>query len=491
MRTGPATWIGLDGAVTLFSPRLGGCVGLEGAAAREVTSERPTDPLLRLAALDGPLVGAALDGPLVGGPRREPSAAVRLADAVSARARLAARGVDASAWRVHHRVLGHLWPSRAHLDPQTAAEVEAAHGAAVERHLRALSDLLTWRSLMDAAGIAWMVVKGPAVAARYARPDARTWGDLDLLVAPEDLGAALTAVTGAGWHLADRNHTLLARVVPSEVHVVAPSGTVVDLHWSLTSTRVRSRGVGTTTAGLFERSGEMDVGGVTVPTLGDADTLVHLCVHAAASGGDRLGWLVDVAACAPTDPGGWRAVVGAARRWSSQRAVAGMLVRTAGALGAGAVDTTGALAAAAVLRRGDGGRWGAGLQRAVEGFFPPMRSAGGATPGWRLARSWVGLRPSLSGAALLAAGRRRRVFVDGAGDPGSALHATGTLDDLGQFLADVARRDGAPNGTSPPRRLNSAWLIASGASSHCRFLPRRRRDPDYLAVTQRDRCLTH
>ncbi len=451
VRAGPATWVGLDGEVTLFSPRLGRCVVLEGEAAREVDAEKPSDPLLRLAAAGAPLVGAHL------GTRPGPQHGARLADAVTALALEPPPTVDASSWRAHHRVLGHLWQRRDGLAPDVAAEAERAYAAGVERHLRTLSDLLAWRALMDAAGIAWQVVKGPAVAARYARPDARTWNDLDLLVAPADLGAALAAATGAGWRLADVNLTLLADVVPSEVHLLAPSGTVVDLHWALTSTRVRSRGVGTTTAALFERSGAVDVGGAAVPTLGDADTLVHLCVHAAASGADRLGWMADVAAAAPSTPGGWREVAAAARDWRAPRAVAGTLVRAAAMLGPGALDVPGALSTASSLRRGTSlqqravGALDAALQRVVDARFPPLVTAGGRTPAWRLARSWVGLGPRPAHLALAAGGRGRRAFVDAADEPASALHASGSPADLERFLADVAGRDGAPERTRPSR----------------------------------------
>lgn len=438
-RTGPATWAGIDGAVTLYSPRLGRCVGLDGAAARDVASETPGDPLLRLAALDGSLVGAHLRGP---------ASSEGLASAVTARTLQPPAHVYTPAWRAHHRVLGHLWPSRTELEPEVAAVVERAHAAAVERHLRAVSDLAAWRALMDAAGLVWMVVKGPAVAARYARPDARTCGDLDLLVAPQSLRAALAVLTGAGWRLVDQNLTLLARAVPSEVHVIAPSGTVIDLHWALTSRRVRSCGVGATTAGLFERSGTVDVGGTVVPTLGDADTLVHLCVHAAASGADRLGWMADVAAASPSTAEGWAAVVDASRGWGAERAVAGTLVRTAAALGADAFDAAGARATAAALRRGVMGRVDAAVQQVVDAVFPPLASTGATTPGWRIARSWVGLGPRADGLALVLGGRRRRAFVDAADHPGSALHASGSAADLDRFLADVAGRDGAPERSS-------------------------------------------
>jgi hypothetical protein len=45
---------------------------------------------------------------------------------------------------------------------------------------------------------------------------------------------------------------------------------------------------------MVERRTTVDIGGLQVPTLRPADTVVHLAVHAALSGGHRLQWLLDV-----------------------------------------------------------------------------------------------------------------------------------------------------------------------------------------------------
>ena len=492
---GPAAWVGVDGEVTLFSPRVGACLRLDGGAAAQLVAagagQSPTDPLVRLACAGAPPLGAHVTGPLAvptapwaashagaiasptgamtsptggtvspaGAPARGPAERAALQTALTAAALAPAAGhgrLDHLAWLSRHRLTGHLWPVRATLPAGLGAAVAAAHASMLERRLRALSDLAAWARVMDRASIGWLVAKGPVTAAAYPRPDARTWGDLDVLVAPADLGPALATLTGAGWYLVDRNHLLLRAVVPSEVHLVAPSGTVVDLHWSLTSTRMRAAGTGTATADLLARATTVDVGGLDAPALHPADALVHLCVHAAASGADRLGWLADVAAASPGDGAGWDDVVAAAGRWSARAAVAGVLERAALVLGPEAVGGPG-LRAAAALRaslpptsRAATARTAA---RAVEAISPVVVSTGVGSPPARLARAWVGIGPSARPGDVLRAlrGQRRRPFVDGEDEPGSALHASGTAADLAAFCAEVAARDGAPEGRARRR----------------------------------------
>ena len=264
---------------------------------------------------------------------------------------------------------------------------------------------------------------------------------------------------GPAGPLADRNHLLLRRVVPSEVHLVAPSGTVVDLHWSMTSTRVRAAGTGTDTLGLLARATTVDVGGLVVPALDPADALVHLCVHAAASGADRLGWLADLAAApAPDDGAGWAEVVTAAGRWRARAAVAGGLERASRVLGPAVLDPAtlghaagrrGSWSAGAALRSRPRDAAARAVARAVEALSPVTASTGVGSPPARLARAWVGIGPRPAHALAVLGGRRRRPFVDAEDDPGSALHPSGTPADLAAFCAEVAARDGGPEARAP------------------------------------------
>ncbi|TPG18968.1 nucleotidyltransferase family protein [Pedococcus bigeumensis] len=204
--------------------------------------------------------------------------------------------------------------------------VDVAVHAVLGRHQRALVDLGLAHGALTAAAVRFLVVKGPAVTRWYAEPSLRSYVDLDVVVAPEDLGGALDALEGAGFTLLDANWPFLLDADVHELVLRTPSGGALDLHWSLGPSPMsidRSPAFGV----LHGRSVEFDAGPVAVRGLGDADAVVHLAVHAAASGGHRLVWLTDLrAAITATAPDA--AVLGrVADEWGARPALDLMLGR--------------------------------------------------------------------------------------------------------------------------------------------------------------------
>lgn len=304
----------------------------------------------------------------------------------------------------------------------------AGHQLAVE------SDLSTCGRALDEAGIPWLCVKGPVLDAVYRRTgDSRASTDLDLLVGPADFPRALQALGTTGTALLNRNWELLRRVLPGEVAMRAPQGTTIDLHWSLVhkaSSRRRTRLV---TEGLLSTASRADLGSQQVPVLEPARALVHLCLHAAGSGGDRLFWLLDVALQSQDPALDWRSAVAVAREWRAEVAVGLVLDRTHRRLGA---DVPRWVVPELLGRRG----WavldrlvGAATDRRLDGEtrLPALVCVAalehGSPAGWLVTR----------------AGRRRdrgrvRPFVQSPSDPGSALYPSGTEEDLAAYLRAVA-----------------------------------------------------
>jgi hypothetical protein len=174
-------------------------------------------------------------------------------------------------------------------------ELTAAGARAMGHHLKTVADLRRLAGALD--DLPWVTFKGPVVAATlYARPDMRVYGDLDVLVDPAHFGEAVERLEDASFVLYDANWPMLRREMLGEVHLVAPGGTLVDFHWHLVNIRRERERVALSTAAALARRRDVVVSGGTVPTLSAEDTLVHLCWHAAAGGGDRLGWLLDIAA---------------------------------------------------------------------------------------------------------------------------------------------------------------------------------------------------
>lgn len=137
----------------------------------------------------------------------------------------------------------------------------------------------------------------------------------------------------AGCTLLDANWPLLTRLRVHELRVFTPSGGIIDLHWSLGAEQA-PRDNSPTADALFGRSREITVEGLPVRTLAWADTVVHLAVHAASSGGDRLIWYADLrAALAAAPTGGDEALVHRASDWGARPALHLMLVRGRRAVG--------------------------------------------------------------------------------------------------------------------------------------------------------------
>lgn len=206
--------------------------------------------------------------------------------------------------------------------------------AAVRHHMLVVSALNRIRGAFDAAGIPWAVIKGPILAeGPYGRPGRRGYHDLDLLVHPRAFRDAVEALERLSARLLDRNWRMLRRDLRGEVLYRLPSGIPVDLHWHLVNMyRRRMRLDG---AAAIERSERRELPGIGhIPTLQADDALLHLALHAALSGGDRLLWLKDLERTIAAWSPGWETVVERARFARIGPAVGLMLVRARETLGA-------------------------------------------------------------------------------------------------------------------------------------------------------------
>ncbi|MBN1259927.1 MAG: nucleotidyltransferase family protein [Anaerolineae bacterium] len=107
------------------------------------------------------------------------------------------------AWARAHRLLA-LLPWRAKQKGWNLPE-EIRRGAIRERFEEAARQALAHKQLEHLAHVAQTLsipiacVKGPVVAARYPDPAQRSYNDLDLLVAPEDVARLLEALHEAGY----------------------------------------------------------------------------------------------------------------------------------------------------------------------------------------------------------------------------------------------------------------------------------------------------
>jgi Uncharacterised nucleotidyltransferase len=216
-----------------------------------------------------------------------------------------------------------------------ASAVRERHATSVATHLRTLADLDLVDGALRAAGVAYLVIKGPVLAeAVYRRPDLREYVDLDLLVTPADFGRAIAALEAAGCSVYERNWRLVRERMLAELRLFTPAGTIVDLHWHVVNdARIRA-GVPADLAGARSRARTVPVGGRPIATLDPADTVVHLGLHASLSGANRLVWLKDLEQALLTpDAPGWDELTDRALRWRAGPALAVVLTRVRDVLG--------------------------------------------------------------------------------------------------------------------------------------------------------------
>jgi hypothetical protein len=223
-----------------------------------------------------------------------------LADAVAPALGLSAVGTSATAQvrldqARRHGVLAMVgWP----VDGSTGSAAEVAAQEArrqnLEAYVRAVADVRLVSQALDVAGARWAVLKGPELAAGlYPHPCLRAFTDIDVVVSPLRLRAVLEALEQAGGVVLVRNWEYTAAVVPAEVAVRLPAGSLLDLHWHLVNDPKERHDFPLTADEVFASA----VPSALTPAACTADlifTFLHLAWHATHSGCARLLWACDI-----------------------------------------------------------------------------------------------------------------------------------------------------------------------------------------------------
>ncbi len=249
------------------------------------------------------------------------------------------------------------------LDFNAGEALERVYLLGLGRHLRALADLDHLGTVLTEAGVPWLTFKGPVLAeVAYPRPDLRSYSDLDLLIPPSHFGRAVQALEARGLELLDRNWNLILGEQRGQLHLALRFGTTADLHWHLLN-RARTRSsLSIATEEVVERAQRVHLGATDVLTLEPVDTLLHLCVHTALAGGDRLLWLKDIERTIAGGRYSWDEVIARARVWRVDGIVAAMLHRSV---------AVGADVPADVIEALSPSKVGRSLLAAVDRIWPP------------------------------------------------------------------------------------------------------------------------
>jgi putative nucleotidyltransferase-like protein len=201
------------------------------------------------------------------------------------------------------------------LAPDRRRELLLRHRLGMLGVLALEETLLGITSAFEAAGVAYLVLKGSAVAhACYPDPSWRPFHDVDLLVRTCDWRRACALLEQRGFHrrLPEPRPGFDERFGKAATHESA-AGLQVDLHRRLV---LGPFGLWMDAEELFDRSATFLLGGRVLRRAGDEDLLVHACMHASLGAHPPLLLpLRDVAQIAGRARLDWGVVQEAAARW--------------------------------------------------------------------------------------------------------------------------------------------------------------------------------
>jgi hypothetical protein len=207
--------------------------------------------------------------------------------------------------------------------PQDArAALQHAFQANTQRNLFLAGTLLKLLRLLEAYGIAAIPYRGPVLATlAYGNVALRQFGDLDLLVRPQDADRARALLWAQGYRWRDGHPPArFPRLLKVYELLSADAQVLVELHWALTSATFFFP---LNPASLWTRLETVSLLGTPVRSLAPEDLLLILCVHGAKHFWSRLGWICDVAAVLRVAPQlDWERCLAQASRLGGKRMLA-------------------------------------------------------------------------------------------------------------------------------------------------------------------------
>lgn len=212
---------------------------------------------------------------------------------------------------------------------------------ATAQYLQVLADLPVLSRAMDRAGSPWALMKGPVIAhLGYGDPSLRGYVDLDVLVPVREMAAVVQALCAGGATIRPTNWDWSIRTAQSEIGMILPNGTHLDLHWHPVNNAKARRGLHFEVDRALARVRPLTMGpSAQAPVFDPADNLLTVAVHDAWSGGHLLGWSKDIERLTTADAPDWDELMDRARAAKVRLPVALMLRRSTRLLGAPVPDS--------------------------------------------------------------------------------------------------------------------------------------------------------
>ncbi|MGD0247325.1 MAG: nucleotidyltransferase family protein [Streptosporangiaceae bacterium] len=321
--------------------------------------------------------------------------------------------------------LGALLPP----EPRSRLATEARRDAV--RHLAYLGLLSKLAAALDQAEVTWVALKGP-VLAEFSYPDVpRSYADLDLLVSPGQLRAALGALEGAGAVVAEPDWPLAVAGAKGQLNLALHGLPLIDLHWHLVYLRSARERWAIPTEDLLGRRQRAQLKDVDAWTLDPGDFLAHLALHASFGAVQQLRRLLDIERTIASRAPDWDGLVRRCQAWRVGLPVSVTLSR--------ARRTLGAAVPAEVVEELAGGRPNRLMVRQLSAWVPAGRMPGGRSVRNGLTRS---LRDGLLATTREFAAGTGQAIAHGfrlrAAGAGERLDASAGLE---SYLEMVARAD--------------------------------------------------
>jgi hypothetical protein len=202
--------------------------------------------------------------------------------------------------------------------PPALAQLQGVYYQTARHNTRLLHALDQIIAALRAAGIGVILLKGASAAERlYHNPALRPMLDMDLLVRPADIPAALETLQSLGYRYAEDVPFMGSdRDFRPEFHLSSPNlQTSVDLHWSLFQPWFYKRVIDP--ALLWSRAQPVRARAVGALELAPEENIVFLAAHRFKHAEQHLLWLYDIALIAAGNAGpvDWGRVLAYAHDW--------------------------------------------------------------------------------------------------------------------------------------------------------------------------------
>lgn len=198
----------------------------------------------------------------------------------------------------HHGLIPRLcWNLRSYqIKVPESASLELLNRANGAQALRLSAVLVQTVGILSEHQIPVVAFKGPSLASLlYANVSLRSYGDLDLLLLPEDVKRARIALQERGWAVTEEFadvHDGSFLETQCEIGFVR-NETLIELQWALAP---RFFSLDLPLRDMIRRAVTVEVVGTPIQTLAADDLFVALAVHGAKHLWSRIGWILDIAA---------------------------------------------------------------------------------------------------------------------------------------------------------------------------------------------------